>query len=166
MINKSWTKIFTPFSWNCLFEYDIVTWYLLLFLLSHVNTSLLHKVVIMVKFSQFDNTSSWSESLFVIDKLWIRRKYFVFSKTLGESFKWFQIQYLVIYISLFECSFIFYTLLFLILQYCKKNVKGKVSAPLVFISNIYGKIRISHPAVFLRKSDLKICNKLTGENRC
>ena len=26
------TKIFTPFPWNCLIDYDIVTWYLLLFL--------------------------------------------------------------------------------------------------------------------------------------
>ena len=90
MINRSWTKIFTPFPWNCLIDYDIVTWYLLLFLLSHVNTSLLYKIVITVKLSQFDNASSWSESLFVINKLWIRRKYFVFSATLAEStFKWF-----------------------------------------------------------------------------
>ena len=36
--------------------------------------------------SQFDNASSWSESLFVINKLWICRKYFVFSATLIDSY--------------------------------------------------------------------------------
>ena len=53
VINRSWTKIFTsfpfnclaPFPCNCLIDYRIVTWYLLLFLWSHVNASLLYKTV-------------------------------------------------------------------------------------------------------------------------
>ena len=90
MINQSWTKIYTPFLWNCLIDYHIVTCYLLLFLESLANTSLLYKIVITVKLSQFDNSSSWSESLFVINKFWIRRKYFVFSASMAVStFKWF-----------------------------------------------------------------------------
>ena len=37
---------------------------------------ILYKIVITIKLSQFDNASSWSKSLFVINKLWIPRKYF------------------------------------------------------------------------------------------
>ena len=38
------------------------------------------KCRLTLKLSQFDNASSWSKSLFVINKLWIR-KYFIFSAT-------------------------------------------------------------------------------------
>ena len=104
--NDFWTKIFTHFPWNCLINYNIVTfiiffailyllyvifmYYYIIFTIDFIITFIIFlypmsvnyfycKIVIMRKLPQFDNVSSWSESLFVIHKsLWIHRKYFVF----------------------------------------------------------------------------------------
>ena len=46
-------------------------------------TSLLNKIGITVNLSLFDDASSWSESLSVISKWWIRRKYFFIFCNIG-----------------------------------------------------------------------------------
>ena len=75
MVNRFWTKIFTHFPWNCLMDYNSYYYFYYLHNPMSVHHYYFCIIVITVKLSQFDNASSWNQSLFVKIKLWICCKY-------------------------------------------------------------------------------------------